>query len=65
MNLVMADVTELKDVEPGDEAVFLGQQGSATITGDEAAESCGTISYEIFCAVGQCGKKRTEHENET
>jgi len=65
MNLVMADVTELKDVEPGDEAVLLGQQGSATITGDEVAESCGTISYEIFCAVGQCGKKRTEHENET
>lgn len=64
MNLVMADVTELEDTEPGDEAVFLGQQGDARITGDEVAASCGTISYEIYCTVGQCGVKRTVHESE-
>lgn len=57
MNLVMADVTGLEDVVPGDEAVFLGSQGNATITGDEVAEPCGTIAYEIYCAVGRCGEK--------
>lgn len=57
MNLVMADISGLDKVLPGEEAVFLGVQGEETITGDEVAEICGTISYEIFCSVGQCGEK--------
>lgn len=57
MNLLMCDVTGREDVVPGDEAVFLGRQGNAAITGDQMAESAETISYEIFCAIGQSHMK--------
>jgi len=53
MNLTMADVTGSGDVGPGDEAVFLGCQRGACITGDEVARRAETISYEIFCSIGQ------------
>jgi alanine racemase len=57
MNLTMVDVSRLPDVRPGDEAVFLGRQGEAVLTGDDVAAACGTISYEIYCTVGRCGEK--------
>jgi alanine racemase len=53
MNLAMADVTALLDVQPGDEAVFLGCQNGACITGDDVARRAETISYEVFCSIGQ------------
>jgi alanine racemase len=53
MNMVVCDVTELRDVVPGDEAVFLGAQGGEVITGDQMAQWANTISYEIFCSIGQ------------
>lgn len=59
MNLTMADVTDLPGVRPGDEAVFLGRQGQAVLTGDEVAGACSTISYEIYCAFGKCVEKTT------
>jgi alanine racemase len=52
MNLTMFDVTDIPDVAPGDEVVFLGRQGNETITGGMLADLCGTISYEVFCAAG-------------
>jgi len=52
MNLTVCDITGRKDVKPGDEAVFLGSQRGECITGDDMARDAGTISYEIFCAIG-------------
>lgn len=52
MNLTVCDITGRKDVKPGDEVVFLGSQGAECITGDDMARLAGTISYEIFCAIG-------------
>lgn len=53
MNMVVCDVTGLDGVAPGDEAVFLGGQGGEAITGDDLARWGDTISYEIFCSIGQ------------
>jgi alanine racemase len=53
MNMAVCDVTGLEEVAPGDEAVFLGHQEGETITGDEIARLGNTISYEIFCSIGQ------------
>jgi alanine racemase len=53
MNLTMADVSAMDDVQPGDEAVFLGCQEGSCITGDEVAGWAETISYEVFCSIGQ------------
>ncbi len=52
MNLCMVDVTEFEDVEAGDEVVLLGSQGNDSITADDLARLCGTISYEILCMIG-------------
>lgn len=52
MNLTICDVTALGEVEPGQDVVFLGTQGDGAITGDEIASWAGTISYEVFCALG-------------
>jgi alanine racemase len=57
MNMTMVDVTGLKHVRPGDEAVFLGTQDGEKITTDEVASWAGTISYEILCSLGQRNPK--------
>ena len=53
MNLMVSDVTGLKGVVAGDEVVFLGTQGDEMSTGDDMARWGETISYEIFCSIGQ------------
>lgn len=53
MNILTCDVTEIRDIIPGDEAILLGSQGNKAITGDDMARWADTISYEIFCSVGQ------------
>jgi alanine racemase len=52
MNMIMCDVSGLRDIVPGSEVVFLGTQGEETITGDDIATWTQTISYEIFCSIG-------------
>jgi alanine racemase len=53
MDYVLADVSEIKGVHVGDEAVLMGSQGGEQITAEEIAGKVGTISYEIFCSVGK------------
>jgi alanine racemase len=57
MNMTMVDVTDLRDVRPGDEAVFLGTQDGEKITADDLASWAGTISYDILCSAGQRNPK--------
>ncbi|MBW1779126.1 MAG: alanine racemase [Deltaproteobacteria bacterium] len=53
MNLTVCDISGHKDIKPGDEAVVLGSQGEECIKGDDIARVAGSISYEIFCAIGR------------
>jgi alanine racemase len=57
MNMTMVDVTGLKEVRAGDEAVFLGTQEGERITADDLASWAGTISYDILCSAGQRNPK--------
>jgi alanine racemase len=57
MNMTMVDVTGLRDVRAGDEAVFLGTQEGEKITPDDMASWAGTISYDILCSAGQRNPK--------
>ena len=55
MDMLTADVTEIDSVNPGDEVVFLGSQGSEPqqrIDAREMASWIGTIPYEILCRLG-------------
>ncbi len=56
MNLTLVDVTDLDEVQVGDEAVLLGSQGRETITADEIAGWMETISYEVLCLLGHCNR---------
>lgn len=47
MDMVMADITGMENVDTGTEVVLLGQQGQEEITTTEAALKAGTISYEV------------------
>ncbi|MGN0793606.1 MAG: alanine racemase [Aristaeellaceae bacterium] len=50
MDQMMADVTGIEGVEPGDEVVLMGRQGGECISAEELAAWAGTISYEVLLA---------------
>jgi alanine racemase len=52
MDQIVVDCGDDDAVQPGDEVVLLGGQGTETITADDWAAMLGTISYEVVCGVG-------------
>ncbi|MFN7133032.1 MAG: alanine racemase, partial [Myxococcales bacterium] len=52
MDMCMVDVTDVPGAAVHDEVVLVGRQGEAVIGPAELATHCGTIHYEILCAVG-------------
>jgi alanine racemase len=55
MDMITVDVTGLESVQPGDEVVLLGRQGTETwqqIDAREMAAAIGTIPWEIVCRLG-------------
>lgn len=51
MDLTIIDVTDIPDVEIGDEAVLIGIEGAKEITAYDHADIAGTIPYEILCNI--------------
>jgi alanine racemase len=52
MDLTTIDVTDIDEVQQGDEVTLLGRQGDVTISADEMASWANTISYEILTSIG-------------
>jgi alanine racemase len=52
MDQATVDVTGIPGVAIGDEVVLLGSQGSETIDAWDLADLCGTVPWEILCAIG-------------
>jgi alanine racemase len=55
MDMLTADVTDIGDVDPGDEVVFLGSQGEGatqSLDAREMASAISTIPYEVLCRLG-------------
>ena len=50
MDQLMADVTDIPDVVPGDEVVLLGRQGEECVSAQEMAAWLDTIDYEVLCS---------------
>jgi alanine racemase len=48
MDVTTIDLTAHPHARPGDVVTLIGRDGDATITLDEVADRCGTISYEIL-----------------
>jgi len=47
MNLLMAEITDIGDVNPGDEVVLLGCDGDECISAEQIARWSNTINYEV------------------
>jgi alanine racemase len=52
MDLMVIDVSHIKDATVGDEVVLLGRQGNEEVSATELAERTGTISWEIVTRIG-------------
>ena len=55
MDMITVDVTDVGEVQPGDEVVLLGRQGDdrwQQIDAREVAAAIGTIPWEIVCRLG-------------
>ena len=55
MDLTMVDVTSVRDVSLGDEAVLIGRQGDEEITAREVAQGAARIPWESFTGIGSRG----------
>jgi alanine racemase len=53
MDQLMIDVTKISEVQVGDIATLIGQDGGATILAEEWSDLLGTIPYEIVCGFRQ------------
>ncbi|MEK9629649.1 MAG: alanine racemase [Nitrospinota bacterium] len=53
MDMTLIDVTEVPDVQTGDEVVIFGKQGDEGIQVEEMAKKADTIPYELLCNVGK------------
>ena len=47
MNMIVVDVSRIKNVQAEDEVIILGKQNKGEITAEEIAEKINTINYEI------------------
>jgi alanine racemase len=48
MNIFMVDVTDIPDVNVGDEVVLVGRDNDVECSAEELAGLCGTINYEFL-----------------
>ncbi|ELX8378251.1 alanine racemase [Providencia vermicola] len=57
MNTVMVDVTDLKQVKPGDEVVFFGKQGNAEVTAEQIEDISGALFTEMSILWGATNQR--------
>ncbi|HWQ55327.1 MAG TPA: alanine racemase [Bryobacteraceae bacterium] len=53
MDTIIVDVSHAPALVPGDEVTLLGTEGDVTLDAARIAETAGTISYAVLCAIGQ------------
>lgn len=53
MDITMVDVTDIPGVEPYDEVVIFGSQGTETLGAAELAALSKTLVYEVLCTLGK------------
>lgn len=57
MDMVSVDVTDVKNVKVGDEAVIIGKSGKSEISADDIADMSDTINYEIVTRLNPLMKR--------
>lgn len=57
MDQLMVDVTDVPDVQLGDQVVFAGKQGDQFISLSEISRRSSTINYETACTLGSMNQR--------
>jgi len=57
MDMCMIDVTDIPQVQVGDEVILLGGQEEGGASVERLAELMGTISYEVLCSFGRRARR--------
>jgi alanine racemase len=52
MDQIMVDISAVPAIEPGEEVVLIGRQGSEEITASTFAQWAGTIPWHVFTSLG-------------
>ncbi len=58
MDQTMVDVTDIANVQAGDEVVLIGKQGAAEIRAEEVAQKLGTNNYETVTTISARVERR-------
>lgn len=53
MDQCMIDITDIGQVDVGDEVILLGEQNNVKFDADDIAELLGTINYEVICMISK------------
>lgn len=53
MDQFMVDITDLENIEEGDEVTLVGRDGSEFISVEEVADMVGSFNYEFICVIGR------------
>lgn len=53
MDQCMVDLTNVPDVNLGDEVILMGEDSELKMTADELASILGTINYEVLCMISR------------
>ena len=53
MDMIMVDVTPLKNLNVGESVVLIGKQGKEEINAEELASKIGSINYEVSCSISK------------
>ena len=51
MDQTIVDVTELGQVQVGDQAILIGRNGDSEITATEFGQTAGTIPWDVLCSI--------------
>lgn len=57
MNTVIVDITDLKNIQSGDEVVFFGKQGNSKITAEEVEDISGALFTEMSILWGATNQR--------
>lgn len=58
MDMIVVDVTEIKNIKIGDEVILIGKSGNSEISADDLACLIDTTNYEIVTRINPLIKKR-------
>ncbi len=53
MDMTVVDISDISNINIGDEVVIVGKSGNRSITFEDIAELTGTIPYEIMCGISK------------